>query len=131
MLEAREQEALLILAAWARRNAYAPYSRYTVGAAVVAADNRTFYGGNVEKPSLRLGPSAERTAMAAAVGSGARRVRALALVTDTSEPGMPCGACLQLLAEFARPSALVISATVSGRARRTRVGDLFKELFEL
>mgnify|MGYP001359627780 CR=1 FL=1 len=131
MIEAREVDALVAKATWARENVHAPYSRYAVGASVVAAGNSTFYGGNVEKRLLGLSPCAERSAMAAAVGSGAREVRALALVTDTSEPSMRCGACLRFLAEFATPSALVIWAMVSGRARRTRLGDLFKEPFEL
>ncbi len=127
----REQDALIALAAWARRYAYAPYSKFAVGAAVVAEDDRTFYGSNVENASLGLTLCAERAAMAAAAGAGVRLLRGLVIVTDTAEPAMPCGACLQWLAEFGSPSTLVVAATVGGKTRRAELKDLLKEPFSL
>ncbi len=125
-----EENALIALAAAARRHAYAPYSRFAVGAAVVADDGRTFFGSNVENASLGLSLCAERTAMAAGVCSGMRRLLAVVVVTDTTAPAMPCGACLQWMAEFGSGATEIVSATVGGAVRRTTVGALLKEPFE-
>lgn len=91
----------LLSAAWqVRENAHAPYSRFSVGAALLAEDGRIFTGCNVENLSFGLTVCAERAAVFAAVAAGARRFRALAVVSDSREPVSPCGACRQVLAEF-------------------------------
>jgi cytidine deaminase len=91
----------LVAAATAvRANAYAPASRFLVGAAVQAADGRVFVGCNVENASYGLTICAERNAVAAAVAAGVRELVAVAVVTDLDEPARPCGACRQVLAEF-------------------------------
>ena len=91
----------LTAAAWAvREHAYAPYSGFAVGAAVLADDGRIFAGCNVENLSFGLTQCAERVAVATAVAAGVRRFRAVAVVADTREPVTPCGACRQVLAEF-------------------------------
>jgi cytidine deaminase len=94
----------LVEAAWnARQQAYAPYSNFAVGAALLAADGRIFGGCNVENLSYGLTNCAERVAIGAAVAAGVRDFVAVAVVADTGVPISPCGACRQVLAEFGVP----------------------------
>ena len=91
----------LIDAAWqAREQAYAPYSRFSVGAALLGADGSVFTGANVENLSFGLTICAERVAISGAVAAGARRFERIAVVADTTTPVSPCGACRQVRAEF-------------------------------
>ncbi len=80
---------------------YSPYSRFPVGAAVLAADGSIATGTNIENASFGLSCCAERVAIFQAVATGHRRLLALAIFTPTPEPTAPCGACRQVLAEFA------------------------------
>ena len=91
----------------ASAHAYARYSGYPVGAAVLAADGRMFAGCNVENASYGLTVCAERTAIFNAVSAGAREIVALALYTPTATPATPCGACRQVLLEFARAAPVL------------------------
>ena len=91
----------LIAKAWkAREKAYAPYSNFQVGAALLSTDGQMFSGCNVENISYGLTNCAERVAIGAAVAQGARKFDKVAVVADTNEPISPCGACRQVLAEF-------------------------------
>lgn len=101
------QHRLLDAARAVRERAYAPASGFLVGAAVLAADGTIHVGCNVENASYGLTVCAERHAVAAAVGAGVRRLLAVAVVTDSEPPAMPCGACRQVLAEFG-PAMLVV-----------------------
>jgi cytidine deaminase len=124
---------LIAAAAMAMRRAYCPYSRFAVGAAVLTADNRVFTGCNVENASYGLTICAERNAAAAAVAAGARRITAVAVVTRTGTPVPPCGACRQVLAEFAGADAMVYSAP-GGRPDRFKAWPLralLPEAFDL
>jgi cytidine deaminase len=84
----------------ARARAYAPYSRFQVGAALIA-EGEIFDGANVENASYGLSVCAERTAILHAVLEGARTIEAIAIVSEISPPAAPCGMCLQTLVEFA------------------------------
>lgn len=98
----------LVNAAWRVRDAaYAPYSNFAVGAALLAADGTVFVGCNVENISYGLTNCAERVAIGAAVAAGVREFSAVAVVADTGVPISPCGACRQVLAEFGVPLVIL------------------------
>lgn len=105
--------ALVEAAIEARERAYAPYSHFAVGAAVLTASGRVFPGCNVENAAYSVGICAERTALASAYAFGEREIVALAVVTDTAEPASPCGMCRQAILELA-PSAAVVRANLRG-----------------
>ena len=112
----------------ARRNAYAPYSGFTVGAALQAVDGRVFVGCNVENASFSLAVCAERNAIAAAVVAGAQAFTAVAVATDTSPPIAPCGACRQALREFG-PDLRVILVNPAGERVETTLAALLPDSF--
>lgn len=110
--------------------AYCPYSRFPVGAAVLARDGSIAGGCNVENASFGLTVCAERNAIYRAVAEGVTEIVALALYTPTSEPAMPCGACRQVLAEFGR-EARIRAACVGTRYAEYSIDDLLPHRFVL
>jgi cytidine deaminase len=91
----------LVIKAWeARLNAYAPYSQFHVGAALLSADGRIYTGANIENASLGLSMCAERVALGTAAAAGARSFAAIAIAASEVLGVTPCGACRQVLSEF-------------------------------
>ena len=103
--------------------AYAPYSRFHVGAVLVGTDGRTFAGCNVENVSFGLTICAERNAVFAAVAAGCREFAKIVITADTPEPTPPCGACRQVLAEF-NPDMEVVLGTFGGKTSSHRLSEL-------
>lgn len=127
MLEAEAAERLTAAARRARERAYAPYSNFTVGAAVQCADGRVFEGCNVENASYGLTVCAERVALFSALAAGCREIDAIAIAGPGAEPLSPCGACRQVMTELA-PNATVIMAGEDARRERS-VAELMPEAF--
>jgi len=117
---ARHRQRLFRLARAAMKHAYAPYSNFRVGAALLLADGRVFTGCNVENASYGLTICAERNAIFAAVAASARKpeIIALAVANHRGAPCSPCGACRQVLAEFG-PRAIVWYLGAEGVVQRT------------
>ncbi len=112
----------------AARQAYAPYSKFPVGAAVLMGSGRLFTGCNVENASYGLCNCAERTALFTGVAAGERELVAVAVYTPTPAPTTPCGACRQVLNEFG-PRALVISVCDGAARVETTVDALLPSAF--
>ena len=119
---------LIRVAALARQRAYAPYSKYKVGAAIRTKRNKVHSGANVENASYGLTVCAERTAAFAAVNAGDSAFDAIAIVIDDERLPTPCGACRQVLAEFS-PQMRVILATTGGKRKVTTLGELLPNPF--
>jgi cytidine deaminase len=109
-----------------RLQAYAPYSKFAVGAAVQCKSGALFAGSNIENISYGLTICAERIAIGSAVAAGEREFVAIAVVADTIEPIMPCGACRQFLAEFS-PDLIIVSATVGGSRKIENLSHLLPD----
>lgn len=108
--------------------AYAPYSKFQVGAALLGSDGSVSEGCNVENAAFPSGICAERAALAAAVTRGVRSFRLVAIASTGDAPAPPCGMCRQALVEFS-PELDVISFTRAGREARWRLSDLLPHAF--
>lgn len=112
----------------ARENAYAPYSRYKVGAALLGKSGKVYTGCNVENASYGATICAERAAVVKAVSEGETAFEALAVVTQSDPPGSPCGICRQFLAEFGTDLKLIL-ANLDGQQLETDLKDYFPRAF--
>jgi cytidine deaminase len=126
---ADHKEELLAAARLARDKAYAPYSDFPVGAAVLGSDGRIYSGCNVENSSFGLTICAERNAIFAMVAAGEREIREILVIGKTKEILPPCGACRQVIAEFAEPSVVVHMCERSGAGRSATVAELAPFIF--
>ena len=124
---------LLAVARRAREQAYAPYSNFLVGAAVLTRDGRHFGGCNVENASYGLCNCAERTALFSAIAAGCEPgdFLALAVIADTDNPVSPCGACRQVMAELCDDAMPVLLASLRGDTQETSVAALLPGSFKL
>lgn len=111
-------------------NAYAPYSHFPVGAAVLTEDGGIFLGCNVENGSYGLTLCAERNALAAAIAAGHRDIRHIALFTATAHPQTPCGACRQVIAELA-PNAEIWASGLGAEVRVYTSAELLPVPFQV
>ena len=124
-----EQDALVAAARAVRERAYAPYSRFLVGAALRAESGQVFVGCNVENASYGATICAERSAILAMVAAGQRSIVSLAVFTDADTLAMPCGMCRQVISEFQRDAQLIVA-----NPRQHRVlafSEIFPEPFVL
>ena len=126
-LEQEQKIDLVRIAVQVRKWAYAPYSNYQVGAAVLTDSGRIYDGVNVENAAFPVSICAERTAIFKAVSNGERKFEAIAIVTK--DGGMPCGSCRQVMAEFS-PEMLVIVANSKGKiTAEKKLSDLLPGAF--
>jgi cytidine deaminase len=131
-VKASDAKALLRAAATALKQAHAPYSRYRVGAALLASNGKVFTGCNVENASYGLTNCAERTAVFSAVAAGQKRFKAIAVVAASARVPFPCGACRQVLTEFCGPKTPVYIASTKNLAKyeATTLGELLPKSFK-
>ncbi len=114
----------------AMENAYAPYSRFRVGAAVLASSGEIISGCNVENAAYGEALCAERVAVAAAVAQGLTSFEEIAIASESDEPSPPCGSCRQTMSEFA-PDLLVTSYARNGKKATWKLSELLPEAFAL
>jgi cytidine deaminase len=122
-------EQLIEAARAATERAHAPFSKFKVGAAVEDHDGRTYSGCNVESASYGLTMCAERVAVFRAISEGASKLVRMAVVADTEELTLPCGACRQILWEFLGDAELIL-ANLSGATERLRISQIFPRPFD-
>jgi cytidine deaminase len=123
-------DALIAAALAARQNAFAPYSKFKVGAAIEDIDGRIHTGCNVENATYGLTVCAERVAVLKAISEGVRKFRRVAIATDTDALTPPCGACRQILWEFCGDIEIVL-ANPRGQTETHRLKDLFPKPFDV
>ena len=123
------QKLLIRSAESVHKKAYAPYSGFKVGAAVLTESDAVYTGCNVENGSYGLSVCAERNAIAAAIADGHRQIRAVAIYTPTNDATVPCGACRQVLSEF-NPDMNLLLVNKNLQVKHMHLTDLMPKPFE-
>jgi cytidine deaminase len=113
----------------ARNKAYVPYSKFQVGAAIITSNDHLYLGCNIENASYGLTNCAERTAIFKAVSEGDTEIKAIAVVGDTEGPVSPCGACRQVIAEFATEETKIYLANLNGDVKETTISEILPGYF--
>ena len=121
---------LIQIALMAKENAYVPFSRFHVGAALEAEDGQIFTGCNIENSSYGASNCAERTAIFKAVSAGARGIRQIAVVSDSEDYCYPCGICRQVMAEFATDDFVVHVARLDGQFKTYNMEGILPKAFK-
>ncbi|MBB5180825.1 cytidine deaminase [Planomicrobium koreense] len=124
-----EKEQLIKEAITAREQAYVPYSKFKVGAALITKSGKVYHGCNIENAAYSMTNCAERTAMFKAVSEGDKDFAAIAVVADTKGAVSPCGACRQVIAEFCAPDMPVYLTNLQGDVQETTVSELLPGAF--
>lgn len=124
-----DKQPIIEAAVAAREKAYAPYSNYPVGAAVLAGSGRIYSGCNIENASYGLTICAERVALASAIAAGERTFLGLAIAGGDGTPSMPCGACRQFIAEWADEDLPISVVSAQGQRLDLTLGDLLPHAF--
>jgi cytidine deaminase len=122
-------EELIEEAKKARDKAYAPYSKFSVGAALLASNGLVYHGCNIENAAYSLCNCAERTALFKALSDGEREFLMLAVVADTVRPVPPCGACRQVISELCPQDMPIILTNLSGKIQQFTVEELLPAAF--
>ncbi|HZY69187.1 MAG TPA: cytidine deaminase [Devosia sp.] len=112
-----------------RARAYAPYSRFQVGAAILADDGKIYAGANIENAAYPVGNCAEASAIAAMIAGGGKRIRRIYVTGPGTAPVTPCGGCRQRIREFADPEVTVISHGVDGAPLQQTLEQLLPHSF--
>ena len=113
-----------------RKNAYAPYSNFLVGAALRSSSGKIYIGCNVENIAYPEGTCAEAGAIASMIAAGDREIKELTVVADSPKPVAPCGGCRQKISEFANGSMVISLATTSGVISSTSLEELLPGAFD-
>jgi cytidine deaminase len=125
------KEKLLHAAKKTKDNAYAPYSHFHVGAALLTTNGKLFSGCNVENTSYGLTICAERNAIFQMVAEGEHQIAQILIIGDTEEFLPPCGACRQVMAEFSNPETIVYMCNKNGQYKKTTMAELIPYTFSL
>jgi cytidine deaminase len=128
-LSAKER-ALVKKALEARKKAYAPYSNYWVGSALIDEKGRLFTGCNVENASYPAGLCAERTAIVKMVSEGGKRIKSIVVAASSEEPVFPCGMCLQVIQEFGADAEVIAVNKKGDRFKKVLTRTLFPFAFD-
>ena len=115
----------------AQKNAYAPYSKFRVGAAIVAEDGNVYYGCNVENAAFPQGQCAEASAIGTMITAGATQIKQILVASPNDDYCYPCGGCRQKIAEFASADTPVFMLTASGECTETTVSELLPHTYSL
>lgn len=121
---------LIKLAAEAKKRAYAPYSKFSVGAALLTDKDKVYTGCNIENVSFGATCCAERTAIFKAISEGAQKIRQMAVICDDQDYCLPCGICRQVMLEFASEDFVLAAARPDGSYRILTMDDLLPHAFK-
>ncbi|MEC1920109.1 cytidine deaminase [Bacillus subtilis] len=123
------RQELITEALKARDMAYAPYSKFQVGAALLTKDGKVYRGCNIENAAYSMCNCAERTALFKAVSEGDTEFQMLAVAADTPGPVSPCGACRQVISELCTKDVIVVLTNLQGQIKEMTVGELLPGAF--
>jgi cytidine deaminase len=124
------KEQLIQAAKEGRQHAYAPFSHFQVGAAVLTENQQIFSGCNIENASFGLTNCAERTAIFKAISEGHKKIIAMAIIADTKGPVSPCGACRQVMSEFCDQDTIIYLTNLHGNTEEWTMAQLLPGAFQ-
>jgi cytidine deaminase len=128
-MDQKDYQELIELAIKSKEDAYAPYSNFRVGAALMTEERKIYTGINIENATYGATCCGERTAVFKAVSEGARKLKAIAIAGDSEDVCYPCGICRQVLAEFGDDELVVICTSKNGNYKEYKLGELLPNAF--